>query len=522
MKTMKNILIVLSVAVLAVSCYEDLSTEATMEIPELNVTGPDDDINIPYGQTLDITVKATQKGRGTKDFTYVWEMDVRPGQADSKIEVGQGASLSMRIANDPSETPYVLTCTVTDTKTGIAVVKAWKVFVSTSLGDGLLVAHTRDDGQTSEVDLVSNSAVTYGKESLDPFYVRDLYSLSNGGQKIQGTINDMVPYMASGMSAWSENNIAIATDRNLFLLDPLTFQTTRENEELFSIYEGSSFGTDMLFNAGGWGTFALMDDGRLYGVCGIISNKYGPAAISQDLKTIFKKNNIAYAMQNQGNICVFNEDNSTFYRVHAGFFHERAFSALNTQAINFDVQGAKVLAGGCLKGSDELSLAFLMKSNDGKHHVVIWNLSPNEPALFGQYELDAPNIDKAVSFAFCDNADVMYYATEDKIYSVILSAGRSYVSELTWKPEGQNEKICSIEQYYQAWYGTHNYLKPYTYEFQIPTNRLQVIITTYDETAGEGKVYLRPFNVSTGRFTTKSNGTFRGFGRITAVTPTKK
>ena len=105
----------------------------------------------------------------------------------------------------------------------------------------------------------------------------------------------------------------------------------------------------------------------------------------------------------------------------------------------------------------------MLKSTDGKYHVCIWDLSPNEPVIFGQYELDAQNIDKAVSFAFCDNADVMYYATEEKVYSVILSAGRTYVSELSWKPESQDEKICSIEQYYQAWYGTHNYLKPYTY-----------------------------------------------------------
>ena len=47
-----------------------------------------------------------------------------------------------------------------------------------------------------------------------------------------------------------------------------------------------------------------------------------------------------------------------------------------------------------------------------------------------------------------------------------------------------------------------------------------MIITTYDETTGEGKIYLRPFNVSTGLFTMQSNGTYGGFNEITAITPT--
>ena len=47
-----------------------------------------------------------------------------------------------------------------------------------------------------------------------------------------------------------------------------------------------------------------------------------------------------------------------------------------------------------------------------------------------------------------------------------------------------------------------------------------MIITTYNDKTGEGKVYLRPFNVSTGLFTAKDNGTYGGFGEITALCPT--
>ena len=51
-------------------------------------------------------------------------------------------------------------------------------------------------------------------------------------------------------------------------------------------------------------------------------------------------------------------------------------------------------------------------------------------------------------------------------------------------------------------------------------NGSQLMIFTYNESTGEGKIYLRPFNVSTGLFTYKDNGVYGGFGRITAAAST--
>ena len=45
-------------------------------------------------------------------------------------------------------------------------------------------------------------------------------------------------------------------------------------------------------------------------------------------------------------------------------------------------------------------------------------------------------------------------------------------------------------------------------------------VASYDETTGEGKIYLRPFNLSTGLFTMQNNGVYDGFNEITALTTT--
>ena len=104
---------------------------------------------------------------------------------------------------------------------------------------------------------------------------------------------------------------------------------------------------------------------------------------------------------------------------------------------------------------------------------------------------------------------------------VTIMGGSPVYREINWKPDTGGEIITGIKFYTQGWYGTHGF-NYNTYDFPIATNRMQIMIFTYDEASGEGKIYLRPFNVSTGLFTFKDNGVYGGFGRITAVATTFK
>ena len=123
------------------------------------------------------------------------------------------------------------------------------------------------------------------------------------------------------------------------------------------------------------------------------------------------------------------------------------------------------------------------------------------------------------AFALCDNPDMAFMATDSKVASVTVIGGSPVYREINWKPDNKNEVITGIKFYTQGWYGTHGF-DYNTYTFPLATNRMQIMIFTYNETTGEGKIYLRPFNVSTGLFTFKDNGVYGGFGRITAVAST--
>ncbi len=92
---------------------------------------------------------------------------------------------------------------------------------------------------------------------------------------------------------------------------------------------------------------------------------------------------------------------------------------------------------------------------------------------------------------------------------------------MNFTPQASGEKITKLVHYKQGWYGvSRNDLA--SYQFQLPTNRLQILVVTHDAATGEGKIYLRPFNVSTGLFTLKDNGVLTGFGEITAVGPSMR
>ena len=179
------------------------------------------------------------------------------------------------------------------------------------------------------------------------------------------------------------------------------------------------------------------------------------------------------------------------------------------------MKGATPLACGMMKQD---KVCFVIKESDGTCHATVIT-SDGLSATSSDFIVSdvAPDIKDAKGFAFCDNADFFYYYTDQKI-NVVITAGKNATHrQVSWEPEDKDEKITGLYQYLQGWYSTQQIQE---YEHTIDTHRLQMVIVTYNEKTKEGKIYLRPFNVSTGLFTMQSNGTYGGFNEITAITPT--
>ncbi len=510
----KRIIAILLAVSVFCACYQDLSTVAYRTIPDIEISGIPDTLETLYGDDIVLEAAVTLGGEEYDSFSYEWAIDFRPGVSKDRMVIADTPDVTYRVANRPNDAPYCLSFTATDTQTGLSKTKSCFVYVRSSLGEGILVAHTRDGGATTDFDLITCKAATYGYNMDAPRYTRNIYSLANG-EPLEGTVNAVLPVVRSDGAVYNETLILVGTDSHLYALDPLTFIIAKQDGTLFNGLKETTLNVRNLINYGQIMTAAQIGR-QLYlniGHTNNIFNKAGYAGVPSD---VFTPTNVgyAYAVQ-QSDIVFFNEAEGRFYYMHSQFSGYGSFSA-SSEIVPADLSGGKSLWAGAGKNG---TAAFLIEDRTGSHHIIYTEPTKN---ILTYYALDDSQWHSDVKYyAFCDNSEILFMASDKKIYSVAVIGGTPAYRELTWKPDDADEIITGIKFYTQGWYGTHGY-DVASYRFQLPTNRLQIVISTYNESTGEGKIYLRPFNVSTGLFTFKDNGVYGGFGKITAITSTLK
>ena len=494
------------------SCYQDLSTTADRELPEIEISGVPDTLETFYGEDIALRAVATLGGEAYDGFLYEWTIDLKPHNNNDRISLSETSEVSYRVANTPSEVPYCLSFTATDPECGLSKTVFCHVYVRSSLGEGILVAHTRDGGQTTDFDLLACKYVTYGYTSDVPRYTRDIYQLANG-EPVHGKVNAVLPVVRSDGAVYNETLILVGTDEHLLALDPLTFTVAKQDGALFNGFKESTFEVHNLINYGQIMTAAQINGKLWLNICHTnnIFNLAGYSGIPSD---VFTPTNVgySYAVQ-QSDVAFFHEQQGKFYYMHAQFSGYGSFAQV-TDVIGADLAGGKSLWAGAGKDG---RCAFLIEAADGNHHIAFLHPSLNEmihyPLEPGQWLTDARY------FAFCDNADILFMASDRKVASVTVIGGSPVFREINWAPNDKAEIITGIKFYTQGWYGSHGF-DYNSYTFPLSTNRMQIMVFTYNASTGEGKIYLRPFNVSTGLFTYKDNGVYGGFGRISAAAST--
>ena len=496
---------------LTLSCYKDLSTEATQSLPDIEITSEFERLDVFYGETLTFTPEVRIKGRKASSIEYKWDMTLRPNDDEYALEIGNEKTLSYFVGNTPSSSPYIIRLTVTDKETGLVRSQSWNTFVSSPLGEGILVAHTADGGKTSDLSLLKAKPVTEGYAS-SPRITHNVFSMSNGGP-IEGRVTALCPVVSSNMAAYNLNRIFIGTETDLIAVNYVDYKEDVRNGALFQFAaEGANPKVEAFFNYAGY-AHGVISDGKFYNYVCNSSYLYSQVKYHNTPSEIFSTRTMTAAKYSQGNVYLVDVNQGKFYFM-MGWMPGGSFQELTVNA-TYQLKGASPIACGIMKQD---KAGFLVKTEDGAYYVTTINYSEGQPQASNFKVSDvAKNLDDAKGFAFCDNADFFYYYTDRSINVVIIAGKNVTFRTLTWEPENKNEKITGLYHYQQAWYGTQGKSED---EHLIDTHRLQMIITTYDETTGDGRIYLRPFNVTTGLFTKENNGVYEGFNEITAITPT--
>lgn len=534
-------------------CYEDKSTYATDQIPDIVLTDTETtSIYTGYLEQIDFAPELAQGGKVLEDndnYTYTWELNEVPDENQFQT-ISTERELHVTVPNGISTTPYLLKLTVKDTENDLEYLFWWDLYIQSAFLDGLVISDTKD-GATSDLTLVLNQKLTTNYAGKEEKIFRDILASGSSAAAYPGLLRSLTP-MLYGYIYSKAKHYLWATDQNGELV--------RFNCEDYSVASGG----DVLLYAS--------EGQKFYKLFGTGNNK--------SCQTLM------VAMSNAGNYCiqcvsteVFSWPNTAMNAssMKNGICASRSYSANNecvaawldektNKLIVADPYFAGYLIYHTITGSGAYDAdnlgdqqviaagmtytenipALLLKDNAGTY--AIYTITPHQaeegyytdPDNWEGWVVTSPEIpygprarieipaegkallDQATGTAFCTMQAILYVATADGIYAIDFASGKAVVSDVKFTPDA-GEKITSVKLYQQGQYQYSSNMcgdGEDQYRELLDWTNYAVIVTT-QKSDTEGCVYVVPMTqIGTGNLDKAQALKYDGFGKILDVTTT--
>lgn len=527
---MKKILfyICLIISVSGVYCIKDRSTLKIHEVSPIviDTTGLPPRFVVFQFDSIKLKPEVIQEGKDPAQLKYRWTMNAYQGY---ERVVGTEKELKAKITEAPNASlAYTLILTVTDTTTGLKAFFTWDVSVNSAFGEGLIVADTRDE-TNSDLSLIVSFHFNPGflHDSSTAKILRNAYSQANSSNKVNGIIHRL-NYMRYN----SEKNITLLTGNEFIRIDGNSYQITAKNGGLFVLppetLKPDNIQTAYQINQHQY----IINDGKGYGRYGgtgqFVYPFLAPDPAGYSGQKICGLQRPASNLKTAG--ILYDEKNNRFLllpRMTTMTAPLTGFMAtdFSSPAPAFDpnTMGNKT----CLQmfeGYDQRIIS-IMKTRD-KDEYFAYQIKLTEP-LTGKMGIamndisNNPEITASKFFTGSTAEQVLFYATDKKVYSTTLEIGSPSTTSLRYSV-GNNEKITGMEMHT----GTGRMYLPSTTEpgdwekrqTVNSANRL-LVLSIYNETTKEGKIVAIPLEIlGVGGLVTNPDyiRTYDGFGRITA------
>lgn len=530
---MKHILFILSVfLLLTTGCIKDKSTLATIDIPIIGIdtTGLPTEYTVFQQDTLKIKPTITLEHGNRSHLKYQWVMNAYQGY--ERI-VGTDAELTALITENPSPNSYKLIFTATDSTNNIKAFFAWDITVISPYGQGLVVADTRDE-MTTDVSLISafNFTTALAKDSANRKILYNAYSTANG-EKIAGIVNKLNYYKYSNVK-----NVTFLTDKSFTRIDVNSYKKIDADQKLFLIPPSKIVPNDISSALAVNQHQYIVNNGKGYGRYGQ-NHQFSYSFLAAD-KYGYEARKIL-GLQNPGSLpsggILYDELNNRFQLLPRmssmadPLQNFPAFDANNPMA-KFDPKniGNKT----CLhmfEGYDKSMISIMKERDQAKYYAYqIRFQNPLSGAMgVGVNDLSQnPDIAKAKFFTSSTSEQVLFYATDEKVYATVVEIGSPSLTNLRYTAKS-GDKITGMDIYFGAGIydpGAGRMYLPNTSSPNDWTKRITVsaaqrllILSTYNEATKEGKIITIPIEtLGVGGLVTDPAyiSTYGGFGRITA------
>lgn len=459
-------------------------------------------------EDLVITPKVSREGVNDDVFKYEWRITMLPGSDFSAHKViGREKTLSYNMDLLPDATYYSLWYRVTDTTTGLMASIVWRVVVSASSGQGLVVADSQD-GINSDLSVIQDTLFTNNwvqkgtTTKLPTNYKRNVFSQANG-KKFNGAIHSMFTQRLYREKRYT-NYLHGASVNNCFRINTLDYTMVLEGKELFYDPDIVLNIDHYLLNGPSSGSSAawLINSGK---ICNRLSEAstfmfYRKFSVFVPGNYIANKH-IAVSPNLVSQAVFYDEVNGKFYKIGTSLNTKVAAAEVGSGTSPFNGQnlpGYTVLGGGVATPE----VRFVLKK--GSYYGVFTFTQNTTTSPRRMIDISsAPDIANAVNFVFPLDEAVIYYATPTNVYSIrIPDGGAVTYTQLYTSPD----PITKLEMLRKTGY------------VNVPYNERCLLAITYNGT--EGKVTALPIpssGLGLGIVDLNRKATFGGFKRISAV-----
>ena len=552
----KPLMLICTAALLLTSCYDDLSTGSSIEIPRIVLLNSTGTLRFDYLEEVDYRPELAFRKEGVADvpfresdydaYNYVWRLTNTTGTMDtSRTTIAEGSALKTTIIAAPTGgSPLNLALYMKHKETGMQYSFYWDVNVLGQFSAGYLVADTRDE-QTSDISLIMSYQHNYdmwtgssanGWFPLEDRIHRNIYSTTNLAP-IEGIVSSLMysEYMYGGFAEIA----AVVKGRSYTRMDLNSMKVMDRNEEVFHV-PPVPFNPQMAFSLA-YNMFmltVLINDGQPYTyVSSENDGKYmrlaeddNPYEIAEGVVVPIQVYTTARSLffdQKGGKVICLNSATNVVPRrgfeelpepINVSVFDPRALS-------NFDCLYAGYFHA---TSSFHRSAWLLRDKSSGKPYVyeleTTGDRSPYNFQVQGLEIFDMSNctdLANATCYVTTYNYREFFYAVGNKIYVSILTSGvPAPNARVVFETTNPNEVITHMENYL-------SYGGAYTYwayadnggATRTTAKNNQLTIATYNPTTGEGKVYALPRQYAgSGEFAEREFiSEWGGFGRITAI-----
>ena len=504
---------------LLLSCFDDKSNKDINIVKPIAMdsTGIEAKQVVSQFGNLKIAPLIYKEGVPDADLSFLWEVK----RQKTSRELGTSMILDAEITEEPGS-DYTILLTVTDNTTSLQAYFTWALIVDRTLGEGLLVADTKD-GQTTDIHLIMSYNFTSNKrDDKSDVTMHDLYSKANGGN-IQGLVHSM-SYV--NYASLTNRSITCLTDDAIVRVDPFTCKLMDENEEIFvlapdviaplAVQAGSRGGTEYLIN-----------NGKVHrrNVSGFQDNRTFRMAYLGD----YYCSSHFYIDQNgwktySGLVYDEMKDHNRFLQIPGGYYNSYMIAFQPFSGGKFDPSDVGNKTCMYIGEGEDYSFYAVLKDREGADCYLyhLQNAEDRGNLGDGYYELkNCDDIHQAKFFATSPYEEVLYYATEERVYTALFGQDKPEpVTANDYLLVEAGEKITSMRLHNG---GGRVYLPAYDptpenpYRWTWSEYRI-LVVTTYNEGAREGKVKVVPIETTgTGILSEECIKVYDGFGRIVSV-----